>query len=168
VINVCIDDASPGAYSVAGRCSTNGRSLLAVRSRNGGMLLAELAIAGLTLAACAGHGHKRGDSQRADPNAFPTNHKGDLIALVRTSVGDPTNIREAYISEPTLKVSGTENRYVVCARFNARGSDGRYLGLKEKMVIYFAGSPNQYIDATPDKCGSSVYQPFPELESLTR
>jgi hypothetical protein len=90
------------------------------------MLLAELAIAGRALAACADHGHKRGDSQRVDPNAFPTNYKVDLIGLVRTSVGDPTNIRNAYISEPTLKISGTENRFVVCVRFNAKGSDGRY------------------------------------------
>jgi hypothetical protein len=141
---------------------------LAVRVRCIGMILAGFAIAGLGLAACAGRGHKRGDGQRVDPNSFPTNYKADLIGLVRTSVGDPTNIRDAYISEPALKTSGTENRYVVCVRFNAKGSDGRYLGIKEKMVIYFAGRPNQYLDATPDKCGSSVYQPFPELEALTR
>jgi hypothetical protein len=144
------------------------RGLLAVRFRGIGMILAGLATAGLGLAACAGHGHKRGDSQRVDPNSFPTDYKADLVGLVRTSVGNPTNIRDAYISEPTLKMSGTENRYVVCVRFNAKGSDGRYLGIMEKMVIYFAGRPNQYVDATPDKCGAGAYQPFPELEALTR
>ena len=130
-------------------------------------VLQGLAVAGLGLAACAGHGHKHGDSQRVDPNSFPTNYKADLIGLVRTSVGDPTNIRDAYISEPTLKISGTESRYIVCVRFNGKGSDGRYIGIREKMVIYFAGSPNQYVDATPDKCSGPNYQPFPELEALT-
>jgi hypothetical protein len=144
---------------------------LGVRFRSRGIILAGLVGAGLGLTACAGHGHKHADArsggERVDPNSFPVNYKADVIGLVRTSVADPSNIRDAYISEPALRKSDTENRYVVCVRFNGKGRDGRYLGVKEKMVIYFAGNPNQYIDATPDKCGGANYQPFPELEALT-
>jgi hypothetical protein len=122
--------------------------------------LAWLAIAGGGLAAC------ETKPERLDPNSSPANYKADVIGLVRTTVGDPTNIRDAYISEPALKLSGAENRYVVCVRFNGKGRDGQYMGPKEKMVVYFGGSPNQYVDATPDKCGGANYQPFPELEAL--
>jgi hypothetical protein len=139
---------------------------LAVRFQSIGIRLVGLAIAGLGLATCASQEHKHVEATRVDPNSLPANYKTDVITLVRTSVADPTNIRDAYISEPVLKKSGAENRYIVCVRFNGKGRDGQYMGSKEKMVIYFAGSPNQYVDATPDKCGGSNYLPFPELEAL--
>lgn len=147
------------------RCSSGQGPLLAVRFQSIGIKLVGLTIAGLGLAACASHEHKHVEGERADPNSFPANYKTELIGLVRTSVADPANIRDAYISEPVLKKSGTENRYIVCVRFNGKGRDGQYMGIREKMVIYFAGSPNQYVDATPDKCGGANYLPFPELET---
>jgi hypothetical protein len=86
--------------------------------------------------------------------------------LTRKSLDNPNDIRDGFISEPTLKAFGTENRYVVCVRFNVKGSDGRQVFPQEKLAASFAGNPNQYLDATPDKCAASAYKPFPEL--LTR
>jgi hypothetical protein len=40
------------------------------------------------------------------------------------------------------------------------------VGGKEKMVAFFSGQINQYVDATSQQCGAAAYQPFPELPAL--
>jgi hypothetical protein len=56
-----------------------------------------------------------------------------------------------------LKQFGTQSRYFACLRVN--GPDWR----KEKMLVFYSGGINQFIDAEGDQCGAAAYQPFPEL-----
>jgi hypothetical protein len=130
-------------------------------------LLSPASIA--TAIAVALGGCSLGGSSKAppvDPNLFPADYRARLIDYLRTYLVDVTNIRDAYVTEPALKPVGNDSRYVVCLRYNARDGSGHYMGDKEKMIFYFAGRLNQFIDATKDYCGNAAYQPFPELQTL--
>jgi hypothetical protein len=134
-----------------------------------------LAAAALALAGCGGVQlsgwnvfEKRDDPWKAEPNRFPTEYKNEILKLLRTQLSDPTGVRNAFITDPTLKQFGNDNRYVVCVRYNARDLDGQYQGSKDKIVIFFSAQINQFRDATAEECGTAVYRPFPELEALKR
>jgi hypothetical protein len=104
-------------------------------------------------------------------NGFPLAYKSDLIALLRTYINDPTHIREAAVSQPQRKDVGPGERYVACVRYNARNSDGKYVGSKDGAAIYVSAKLDRFID-TPKEvrelCKDAVFAPFPELEKLTR
>jgi hypothetical protein len=95
--------------------------------------------------------------EKVDPNVYPENYKKDLLAYLKTHPTEMPNAREAAVSTPALKPFGAESRYVACLR--ASGPDWR----KAKMVIFFSGRINQFIDAEGDPCSAAQYQPFPEL-----
>jgi hypothetical protein len=104
-------------------------------------------------------------------NVYPQNYKNDLLAYLRTYLNDPTHVRSAAVTAPVSKSIGGGERYVVCLRYNARDSDGRYMGAKEGAAVYVAARLDRYIDAKNDVhqlCKDAVYAPFPELEKLTR
>jgi hypothetical protein len=80
------------------------------------------------------------------------------------------------------KVDG-DQRYIACVRFNARRLDGRYAGLLNTAAIFDnSGKLTRFLDLTADPtaadnavrtqlsdvCRTAAYEPFPELESLTR
>jgi hypothetical protein len=134
-----------------------------------------LAVAALALAGCGGVQlsgwnvfDKSTDVWKVDPNKYPTEFKVDLLKFMRTELTDPTNIRGAYITDPTLKQFGNESRYAVCLRYNARGADGQYAGSKDAIAIFYGAQINQLRAATSEECSAVVYRPFPELESLKR
>jgi hypothetical protein len=134
-----------------------------------------LAAAAIALAGCGGVQlsgwnvfDKPADVWKVDPNKFPTEFKADLLKFMRTELTDPTNIRGAFITDPTLKQFGNESRYAVCLRYNARGFDGQYAGSKDKIAVFYGAQINQFRDATSEECGAVVFRPFPELESLKR
>jgi hypothetical protein len=104
----------------------------------------------------------------APANAYPANYKSDLLAFLRLYLNDPTRIRDASIAEPVLKPMGRANRYVACVRYNARRASGEYGGPKEYAAVYIGGKFNQLVEARGEVCAGAVYQPFPELEQLTR
>jgi hypothetical protein len=135
-----------------------------------GRRLVLLGMSAILLGGCSGLGigGSKNAAPAVDPNLFPADYKPDLLAMLQTYLVDPTNIRDAYITEPVLKPVGSDQRYVVCVRYDAKDGSGRYMGRKDKMVFYFAGKRNQFVDATKDYCGDAVFQPFPELQSLTR
>jgi len=128
------------------------------------------------LSACAGERDLRED------NRTPVNYKADILAFLRTYLNDPTNVREAAVSQPALQRVGGIERYTVCVRFNARKTDGKYAGLIDTAAIYNGGKLYSFVDLTPDEtapdaavraqlrdlCKTAAYQPFPELEHLTR
>lgn len=129
------------------------------------------------LAACAG---QRNPFER---NTAPADYKSDILSFLRTYLNDPTNVREAGLTQPTLQRVGREQRYAVCVRFNARRSDGRYAGVLDTAAVFnTSGKLDRFIDLTPDEtaadaairdelrgvCKAAAYQPFPELERLTR
>jgi hypothetical protein len=151
-------------------------------SRPAGMLLMILAAG---LAGCAGDDFRQGfgRSQAADEglNTLPSGYKADILAIAHSYLNNPRRIRDASISEPFLKNvgGGRGERYVVCVRFNAMNSDGKYTGIKSRIAIYRRGKLDQFTEATPerlpnqkedpsaDPCNGVIMQPFPELEKLS-
>ena len=103
-----------------------------------------------------------------DANKYPIDFKSELLKFLRTDLSDPTNVRGAFITDPTLTQFGSENRYAVCLRYNARNLDGQYQGSKETIAIFYGAQINQVRDATKEECGAAIYRPFPELEALKR
>ena len=114
------------------------------------------------LAACSTD--KNADTE--NPNVFPANYKQEILDSLMKLLDDPTNVREAYISEPTLGPAGREQRYTVCIRYNARNLVREYVGAKDRIAYFYGGRLNQLVDATPEQCGNAAYKPFPELEQL--
>ncbi|MBI3702632.1 MAG: hypothetical protein HY244_01970 [Rhizobiales bacterium] len=116
----------------------------------------------LALAGCGSDGKKA----EIDPNILPANYKQEIIDTLTHTLDDPTNVREAFISEPVLRPAGKEQRYTVCVRANARNLMRQYAGSKDRIGYFYAGHLNQLVDATKEQCGSAAYKPFPELEKL--
>src|SRR5215468_7906346 len=87
-----------------------------------------------------------------NPNVFPADYKGEILTTMTTSLDDPTNIRNAYISEPVLRAVGREERYVVCVRSDTRNAYREYIGAKDRIAIFYGGHLNQLIEATKEQC----------------
>ena len=145
------------------------------------------ALAGIALAAALGGcGADRLAEQRemrdARINVAPANYRAELPAALRAYLADPTNIRDAYVSEPELKTLAPQKRYVSCLRFNAKNSEGRYVGDRELLAVFVSGRFDQFIDVTAPSvaepssqllmfrqwCAQADYKRFAELETLTR
>jgi len=109
-----------------------------------------------------------GDDTGPPRNPAPVNYKPEILAMLRVYLNDPTQIRDAGISEPMLQKVEDRNRYVVCLRLNAKNSDGQYVGPKEYAAIFLAGRLDQMLAAKPEQCSTAEYQPFPEAQTLTR
>jgi hypothetical protein len=134
-------------------------------------LVAPFFLTALMVAGCASppaEGDIRVDRRDESVNIPPANPKGDLLALLRTYLNDPTRIREAAITEPTLKQVGPARRYVLCLRYNARDLDGKYTGAKERLAVFVNGKLDQLVEQPRELCAGAEYKPFPELERLTR
>jgi hypothetical protein len=104
-------------------------------------------------------------------NVYPQGYRQDLLAFLRTYLNDPSHVRSASVSQPQLKYIGSGDRYVACVRYNARNSDGKYVGSKDGAAIYVAGKLDRFIDTSKDVrelCKEVAFVPFPELERLTR
>lgn len=104
-------------------------------------------------------------------NVYPQGYRQDLLAFLRTYLNDPSHVRGAAVSQPQLKYIGPGDRYVACVRYNARNTDGKYLGSKDGAAIYVAGKLDRFLDMPKDVrelCKEAAYLPFPELERLTR
>jgi hypothetical protein len=133
---------------------------------------AAAALVALGLAGCAWTGGNDSLSYTADRGVenqpYPANYRPELLALLRTYLNDPTGVREAGISEPAQKEVGGRRRYVVCVRFNARGTGGRYAGAKERAGMYIDGRLDRIIEDAGELCAGATYAAFPEMEKLTR
>ncbi len=127
------------------------------------------AVAAFLLGACSSSplSFGRNEPPPVDENAFPSNYRAAVLKIVTNSQAyDPTNIREAAISEPALKSVGGTPRYVACVRFNARNMNRQYAGLTEYAAYFFGGDLNQFVKSTGDVCAGAAYAPFPELEKI--
>lgn len=111
------------------------------------------------LAGCSGvPGLGRSEQKPADPNAFPANYRADVMAYLQNNSIEIENVRDAALSAPALgQLAGTESRYFVCLRTET--PDAR----KVRMIVFYAGQINQFIDATGQQCSTAAYQPFPEV-----
>jgi hypothetical protein len=121
-------------------------------------------LVALVLCACAGSR----DEKPPEANIVPPNYKNEILSYVHTTLDDPTNIRDAFMSEPALRPSGAETRYIVCLRYNAKDRTGQYGGNKERAAYFYGGRLTTIEDATKEQCGKAAYQPFPELQKLCR
>jgi hypothetical protein len=148
---------------------------------------AACALLAIPLAGCAGNGHARSD-ERA--NVYPENYRSDMLGFLHTYINDPTQIRDAAIADPVMRLvggapdrgnnpldkisrsfdrgPGSQERYIVCVRFNAKNSDGRYTGLKTGMAVFTGGRFERFYEQRQGPCDQADYKPFPELEALSR
>lgn len=126
---------------------------------------AAIAVIALALAGC-GSGDYLGKPKEIDPNIVPADYKNEIIRTLKTVLIDPTNIRDASISDPALAPVGKDQRYVVCVRLNSRGYQREYLGSKDRIAYFYGGHLNQLVDASKEQCGNAAYKPFPEAEKL--
>ena len=135
-------------------------------SLRGGRLPA-LALA-VGLAGCNAEWQRDRDLAVQANTTPPMSYRSDITAFMRTYLNDPTRIRDASVSEPALKDFDSASRYVVCVRYNARKSNGQYAGSKESLVLFRNGRLDRIVDNARETCKDAAYQPYPELEQLTR
>jgi hypothetical protein len=100
-------------------------------------------------------------------NAYPTNYKSDILAAMHAYLNNPTGIRDAVISEPVLKWSGTVNRYVACLRFTPRKNASEYGGTREIAAVFMGGRLDRFVDLPKTECTGVTYAAFPELQNLS-
>lgn len=118
--------------------------------------------AAAVLAACAYDPNKE-----PEPNIFPKEYKAEILLTLQQTLEDPTNVKDAYISEPVLATGAKSERYTVCVRSNSRDQMHRnYTGIKDRIAFFYAGHLTQLIDATPEQCGKANYQRWPDLENI--
>ena len=98
----------------------------------------------------------------------PANYKAEIVALMRSYLNDPTNVRDAYISAPELRTFENISRYSVCLRYNPRKDNGQFAGSKESVVLFSHGRLERIIDNARGQCKDAAYQPFRELETMSR
>ena len=118
---------------------------------------AAAALIAMALAGCSGFGGPKKDAVATDPNAYPATYRSQIATFLRQSLTNRDDFRGALISQPALMPIGDSQRYAVCVQFHGNGQ------VKNKVAIYFAGMISQFIDSTPEQCGSAAYTPFTEL-----
>jgi hypothetical protein len=117
------------------------------------------ALTAFVLAGCSSFGIGQPEPPPVDPNVLPADYKSGLMTFLQVNPFNLVGAREAEVSPPELKAFGNESRYVACLR--VAGPEWR----KEKMIVYYGGAINQFVDAT-ELCKSAAYQPFPELPAM--
>jgi hypothetical protein len=121
-----------------------------------------LSVFTLAVAGCS----SSGKAPEEDPNVFPSKYKEEILITMPSVLEDPTNVRDAYISDPVVSAVGKDGRYTVCVRSDSRNANKHYMGSKDRIGFFYGGHLNQLIDATKEQCGNVAYKPFPELEKL--
>ncbi len=123
----------------------------------------------ILLAGCAAP-----EEKKVEENLYPQGYRAEILEYLHKQLPDPSGIRDAFVSDPTLANVGATQRYVACLRFDPKeapskkGEPARYAGLREMAIYYYAGRMTQMVKATPALCGKAAYQPFPELTRLCR
>src|SRR5262245_45172017 len=74
-----------------------------------------LAVAVVTLGGCLTSAEKP-----EEPNVFPAQYKQEIVETLTKLLDDPTNLREAGVTDPALRDVAGVQRYVNCVKFNPR------------------------------------------------
>jgi hypothetical protein len=125
-----------------------------------------LVAVGAAVGACS-VGRLTGDDPGPSDDTLDINeaaYKPDILAMLRVYINDPTQMRDATISQPM----GRQQRFRVCLQLNAKNRAGEYPGVKDYVAIFVASRLDQLVEAKPEQCSSASYRPFPEAEKLTR
>jgi hypothetical protein len=131
------------------------------KSERRGVLLPAALLAFALAAACS-----RREEPQVDPNPYPNDYKAGIVKFIPKVVSDPSNIRNASISDPAFMQVGSESRYFVCVRFTPKKTATEYGNPEERIAIFYAGQITQFVLATHEQCGNAAYGPFPELERI--
>jgi hypothetical protein len=129
--------------------------------------LACLLLAGAAAIGACSVGRLTGDDPSSPDESLDVNeaaYKPDILAMLRVYINDPTQIRDAAISQPM----GRQQRYRVCLRLNAKNRVGEYAGVKDYVAVFIAGRLDQLVEAKSEQCTSAAFRPFPEAEKLSR
>lgn len=138
-----------------------------MRRIRGHTLMSSQAVAGagvvITLAAALAIGGCANNKPKpaVEASVYPTNYRQQIATLLMTALVDKADFRSSFIAEPVQMQVGDSQHYVVCVQLNGHNQH------KDKIAIYLAGSITQFVDATPEQCGSAQYQPFKELAAMT-
>ena len=122
-----------------------------------------MAVIAATFAACSSS-----KEVPVDPNVFPAQYKQEIVDTLSRTLIDPTNVRDAYISDPALTAIGNDQRYTSCVRYSARDASRQYTGSTDRIAYFYGGHLNQLVEATKEQCGNAAYKPFPELQALCK
>ena len=98
----------------------------------------------------------------------PVSYKADILAFMQTYLNDPRGVRGAFVSEPALRTLDSIERYSVCLRYTARKPDGQYAPSKDSLVLFRDGRLDRIVDSAREICKDAAYQPFRELEQMSR
>lgn len=125
----------------------------------------------IALASCAGGDESRSitytDDRGVADQPFPTNHRAEILAFMRTYLNNPVGVRDAVLAEPVQRTVGGRLRYVSCLRFATRDSAGSYRE-QRGAVLYVDGRLDRVLENAGEPCAGLTYAPFPELEKMTR
>jgi hypothetical protein len=127
-----------------------------------------LVLIALCVAGCNAEWMKTHDRANTAYSTRPANYRADILAFMRTYLNDPTGIRDAAVSEPEVKTFDSNNRYLSCLRYTARRAAGQSASPRESLVLFLDGRLDRIVDNAREFCKGAAYQPFPELERLTR
>ena len=95
-----------------------------------------LSVFTLAVAGCSSNGK----APEEDPNVFPASYKDEILNTLTNLLEDPTNVRNAYISDPVLRAVGKDQRYTVCVRSDSRNANKEYMGAKIALDFSTAGA----------------------------
>jgi hypothetical protein len=143
------------------------RKYLRISANHAAILLLPVA-----LAACAGGEESRSitytDDRGVANQPYPTNHRAEILAFMKTYLNNPVGVREAVMAEPVQRTVGGRLRYVSCLRFAARDSAGSYPEARERAVLFVDGRLDRLIENAGEPCAGVAYAPFPELGKMVR
>lgn len=126
-------------------------------------------LAILGLGACAGpSGNVSFVESASGAQPFPTAYRSDLLAFMRTYLNDPVGVRSAVLAEPVQRTVGGNMRYIACIRYSAKDFNGRYTPMQERGIAFVDGRLERVVDNSAELCAGANYQPFPEMEKMTR
>jgi hypothetical protein len=141
-----------------------------MRMRTPGSLALSLSLFfALALAGCNSDWvHARDEARSANTMAPAAGYRADIVAFMHTYLNNPVGVRDASISEPALRTVENAQRNSVCLRYTARKSDGQYAPSRDSLVLFRQGRLDRVVDNAREACKDVAYQPFPELEHMTR
>jgi hypothetical protein len=133
------------------------------------LMRAAAVLVALGLGACAGpSGNVSFVESASGAQPFPTAYRTDLLAFMRTYLNDPVGVRGAVLAEPVQRSVGGNMRYIACVRYAAKDFNGRYTPVQERGVAFVDGRLERVVDNSAEVCAGANYQPFPEMEKMTR
>ncbi len=127
-------------------------------------------LAALGLAACGGgpSGNVSFVESASGAQPFPTAYRTDVLAFMRTYLNDPVGVRGAVLAEPVQRTVGGNMRYIVCIRYSAKDFNGRYTPVQERGIAFVEGRLERVVDNSAELCAGANYQPFPDMEKMSR